>query len=192
MAIGALALFATNLSNASNFEFEDSFNSFRKSSIAECSRESSAFFQSRCIKQAGEMYRLYKNIKDSKSGKEVIQSCLSPVKSSQNAFYALLVCVSNRNEIAEENPLPWLSGIINKKPEMLDYWSFKCQSKASRSCFKILESEFSKFWSSYKSLNGFGEKSTKARMFLDCLPLRDDPAKWEFKLINNCVKKGIK
>lgn len=188
MAIGFITLFATNLLYASNFKFEDSFDSFRKSSITECSRESTSFFQSRCIKKAGEMYRLYDSIKNSKSGKDVIESCFPSAQRSPNVFYSLLICVSNRSEIAKENPFPWLSGIINKKPEMLDYWSFKCQSKTSRSCFKILESDFSKFWSTYKSLNGLSEKSTKARMFLGCLPLREDPVKWEFKFINNCVK----
>lgn len=149
-------------------------------------------FSVKVHKKAGEMYRLYENIKHSKSGKNVIESCLPSISVSQNAFYHLLICVSNRNTIREENPFPWLSGIINKKPEMLDYWSLECQNQSSRSCMRLLDSEFSKFWSSYKSLNGYGEKSIEARAFFDCLPLNEEPAKWGFKLINNCVKKGIK
>ncbi len=191
VATGVFALFATNPSLANSFKLDDSIESFRTSSISECRKETTPFFQSKCVKKAGEMYLLYENIKNSKSGEAVISSCLPSATRTKNKFYSLLVCVSSRNEIIEDNPFPGLSSIINERPKMLDYWSLVCQKKNSRTCMDVLSSDFSKFLSNYKSLNGHSEKSKKAKTFLACLPLKEDPIKWNFGIINKCVRKGI-
>lgn len=191
VATGAFALFVTNSPLANSLKLDDSIDSFRSSSISECKKEITPFFQSECVKKAGEMYLLYENIKNSKSGEAVISSCLPSATRTQNQFYSLLVCVSSRNEIIEGNPFPGLSLIINERPKMLDHWSLVCQKKNSRSCMDVLSSDFSKFLSNYKSLNGYSEKSKKAKAFIACLPLKEEPIKWNFGVINNCVRKGI-
>ncbi len=192
VATGAFALFATSSLHANSLKFDDSIDSFRSSSISECKKETTSFFQSECVKKAGEMYLLYENIKNSKSGETVISSCLPSATRTQNQFYSLLVCVSSRNKIIEGNPFPGLSLIINERPKMLDHWSLVCQKKNSRSCMDVLSSDFSTFLSNYKSLNGHSKKSKKAKAFLACLPLKEDPIKWNFGIINICVRKGFK
>ena len=190
MATGALALFAINFSYAAQFSLDDSAESFRKSAVAECSKENIPALQSICATNAGRMYRLYDSIKLSKSGKAVIQACMTGAQRTPNPFYSLLVCVNTRNTIANENPFPGLSAIMNEKPNMLDYWSSKCNGQQSRSCMSSFEADFSAFWSLYQSLNGKEEQSPAAQRFLKCLPLDEVPSKWNFGLVNNCVRKA--
>lgn len=190
MAVGAFALTAINLSYAGQLQLDDSVESFRKAAVAECSKENVPALQSLCATNAGRMYRLYDSIKLSKSGKSVIRSCTPGAQRTPNPFYSLLVCVSSRNEIVDENPFPGLAAIINQKPKMVDYWSSKCNGSQSRTCMVSLEADFSTFWSIYQSLNGVDEHSKKAQSFLKCLPLSEAPYKWNYGVVNDCVRKA--